>query len=126
MKKLIIILIILMLAGITCFAFSYFSIGFTGTTVTAYTVVDSLVVTDIGDVSVCIANADTANALSYKLYYYFGSWDGLSYEAKTDSIAGGESVYYASDDPMYGIKVSIKSTVADSTTTYNGRFDFQK
>jgi len=125
MKKLSFVFIAIVLVWFTCYAVAYYTHSFTGATASSYTVVDSIVVNYLGDVSVAIANADTANTLNYKVYYYFGSWDGISYEAQSDTLQYG-SVYYANDDPMYGIKVSVKSTVADSTTTYSGRFDFQK
>lgn len=125
MEKKLITLLAIIIFVIAFAELSFFSINFTGTTTNDYVVSDSLVTTAIPEYTIAIANADTANTLSYKVSYYFGSWSGVSYDAYTDTLQYG-TVYYSIDDIMYGVKVSIKSTVDDSSTTYKGYFDFKK
>ena len=120
-------ILLLMLLIVSVFAFvNYYSSAFTGTTTNAYVTADSIVTKNIDNISIAVYNSGSTNSINYKIVEYYGSWDGVSYEAVLDTLANVESNRYSTEKPMYGIKVLVKSAVAGSTSTYTGYLNFNK
>ena len=121
-------ILLLMLLIVSVFAFvNYYRKNFTGSTTSSYVLADSVLTKNIDDISVVVYNGGAAtNAVTYKLVEYYGSWDGVTYEASEDSLTVGEVYLYTSEKPMYGIRVFVKSTVTDSVASYTGYFNFNK
>ena len=126
MKKLTLVVIIMFLA-LSVFAIHYWNHTLSGTTTDAYAVVDSLVTSTIGDHVFIIENTgSSSNDMYYTIYRYYGSWDGIYYVAKLDTLSDNEVSRVSFTDMAYGIKVLIKSVVADSVTTCSGYINYQK
>jgi hypothetical protein len=127
MKKYMIALIV-----IACFMLMYaglpwFSRNFTGTTTNSYVVADSVVTTDIDNITFILENSgSSSNNLSFEVHRYYGSWSGIYYTAKLDTLSDDEVGRLPMDDIAYGIKVLVKSSVADNHTTYNGYFNYKR
>jgi hypothetical protein len=126
MKRYFILLILLIVLAI--FGQSYYYKTKAGTTTNDYVVADSLVTHIAEDYSFIIKNLGTdPPRLTCKARGYFGSWASGIYEDiiidpefyETEVIVTDGGVHmFSGTDLYYGIKVLVKSTVADSATTY--------
>ena len=126
MKKLSLFIVVMVLA-LSIFAIHYWSHSFSGTTTDAYVVADSLVTSTIGDNVFIIENTGSgSNDMIYTLYRYYGSWSGVYYVAKLDTLSDDEVSRVSFTDMAYGIKILVKSAVADSITTFSGYINYQK
>jgi uncharacterized protein YxeA len=125
MKKVIILLVVLLLLSVAWSVITYWNRNFTGTSTNSYVVADSLVTNVIDDYVFAIENTGT-NTLSYKVYRYYGSWSGIYYTAKEDTLDASEVGFMPVEETSYGIKVLVKSTNSGSATTYSGYFNYQK
>ena len=126
MKKLILIIVVIVFA-LSIFAIHYWSHPFSGTTTNSYVVTDSLVTSLLGDHVFIIDNTgSSSNDMVYKIYRYYGSWDGVYYVSKLDTLSDDEVGRVPYEDMAYGIKILVKSSVADSHSTYSGYINYQK
>ena len=126
MKKLILIIVVIVFA-LSIFAIHYWSHPLSGTTTNDYAVASSLVTSTIGDHVFIIENTGSSgNDMYYTIYRYYGSFDGIYYVAKLDTLLDDEVSRVSFTDMAYGIRILVKSVVADNITTFSGYINYQK